>query len=79
MADEKYMIGPAPSTQSYLNAERIVEACLATGAQAVHPGYGFLSEKSKFAQLLEDNGIVFIGPKPAALKVHLYMVITQGK
>lgn len=68
-ATMKHCIGPAQSIHSYLNIDRLVEACKATGAQAVHPGYGFLSEKSAFAKALEENGIVFIGPKPHALKV----------
>ena len=55
-ADEKVLIGPPPSAQSYLQIERIVEACKATGAQAVHPGYGFLSEKADFQQALADAG-----------------------
>jgi propionyl-CoA carboxylase alpha chain len=62
MADEAILIGPAPATQSYLVAEKIIEACLKTGAQAVHPGYGFLSEKAQFQRDLEKAGLVFIGP-----------------
>lgn len=58
----KLIQGPAPSAQSYLNMEAIKDACLASGAQAVHPGYGFLSENSKFVTLLEQSGIGFIGP-----------------
>src|SRR4051812_31943366 len=61
-ADEAVRIGPPPSSESYLRAERIVEACRATGAEAVHPGYGFLSEKAEFALALEQAGIAFIGP-----------------
>ena len=67
MADQAVAIGPAPSAQSYLVAERIVAACLATGAQAVHPGYGFLSEKREFQQALAAAGIVFIGPDAPAI------------
>jgi len=63
LADEAVCIGPAPSRESYLRADRIIEACKATGAQAVHPGYGFLSENEGFACDLEAAGIVFIGPK----------------
>ncbi|HUK10441.1 MAG TPA: acetyl/propionyl/methylcrotonyl-CoA carboxylase subunit alpha [Stellaceae bacterium] len=66
-ADEAVLIGPAASSESYLKIERIVEACRKTGAEAVHPGYGFLSEKAAFAQALEAAGIVFIGPPPAAI------------
>ena len=67
MADEAVFVGPPPSAQSYLLIERIVEACKATGAQAVHPGYGFLSENTQFAQALADAGIVFIGPPAGAI------------
>ncbi len=66
-ADEAVMIGPAAATESYLRADRIVEACKATGAEAVHPGYGFLSERPQFATALAESGIVFIGPGPAAI------------
>ncbi len=68
MADEAVHIGPSPASQSYLVAERIVEACRQTGAEAVHPGYGFLSERASFCEALEADGIVFIGPKPAAIR-----------
>ena len=67
MADEAVHIGPPPSAQSYLLADRIVEACKATGAQAVHPGYGFLSEKREFQEALAKNGITFIGPDAHAI------------
>ena len=67
MADEAVAIGPAPSAESYLVAERIVGACKETGADAVHPGYGFLSENTAFAETLADAGIAFIGPPPAAI------------
>ncbi|MBX3643176.1 MAG: acetyl-CoA carboxylase biotin carboxylase subunit [Rubrivivax sp.] len=63
LADEAVHIGAAPSRESYLLADRIIEACKKTGAQAVHPGYGFLSENEEFAKRVEDEGIVFIGPK----------------
>ncbi len=66
-ADEALPIGPAPSAQSYLVIERIVDACRSTGAEAVHPGYGFLSENEAFAQALEAAGIVFIGPNRPAI------------
>jgi propionyl-CoA carboxylase alpha chain len=62
MADEAVQIGPSPAAQSYLLADKIIAACKATGAEAVHPGYGFLSERTSFAQALADNGIAFIGP-----------------
>ncbi|MBN9135413.1 MAG: acetyl/propionyl-CoA carboxylase subunit alpha, partial [Phyllobacterium sp.] len=67
MADEAVHIGPAPAAQSYLLPEKIIAACKATGAQAVHPGYGFLSERASFCEALEKEGIVFIGPKPKAI------------
>jgi propionyl-CoA carboxylase alpha chain len=67
MADEAVPIGPAPSAESYLNIERIVEACHATGAEAVHPGYGFLSENPAFATALAKVGVTFIGPGPEAI------------
>ena len=67
MADEAFHIGPAPAAQSYLLIEKIVDACKATGAQAVHPGYGFLSERAAFPIALEKAGIVFIGPNPKAI------------
>ena len=63
LADEAVLIGPAPSRESYLRGDKIIAACLATGAQAVHPGYGFLSENETFARRVEEEGIVFIGPK----------------
>ncbi|MBN9075209.1 MAG: acetyl/propionyl-CoA carboxylase subuit alpha [Rhizobiales bacterium 65-79] len=68
MADEAVHIGPAPAAESYLVAEKIIEACRATGAEAVHPGYGFLSERASFCEELEKQGIVFIGPKPKAIR-----------
>jgi propionyl-CoA carboxylase alpha chain len=63
LADEAVNIGPAPSRESYLLADKIIAACKKTGAQAVHPGYGFLSENAGFAKRVEEEGIVFIGPK----------------
>lgn len=67
MADEAVHIGPAAAAQSYLVIEKIIEACKATGAQAVHPGYGFLSEREAFPKALAEAGIVFIGPNPGAI------------
>ncbi|MDQ8700255.1 acetyl/propionyl/methylcrotonyl-CoA carboxylase subunit alpha [Hyphomicrobium sp. LHD-15] len=67
MADEAVHIGPPPAAQSYLIIEKIVEACKQTGAEAVHPGYGFLSEREAFPIALEKAGIVFIGPNPKAI------------
>jgi propionyl-CoA carboxylase alpha chain len=63
LADEAVNIGPAPSRESYLLADKIIAACKQTGAQAVHPGYGFLSENAEFSKRVEEEGIVFIGPK----------------
>jgi propionyl-CoA carboxylase alpha chain len=68
MADEAVHIGPSPASQSYLVAEKIIGACGETGAEAVHPGYGFLSERASFCAALEKQGIVFIGPKPRAIE-----------
>ncbi|MGO4436432.1 acetyl-CoA carboxylase biotin carboxylase subunit [Rhizobium sp. RAF56] len=68
MADEAVHIGPAPAAESYLVAEKIIAACKETGAEAVHPGYGFLSERASFCEALEKEGITFIGPKPKAIR-----------
>jgi 3-methylcrotonyl-CoA carboxylase alpha subunit len=67
LADEAHFIGPAPATESYLNIERIVEAIEASGAQAVHPGYGFLAESAPFARAVEGAGAVWVGPPPEAM------------
>jgi acetyl-CoA carboxylase, biotin carboxylase subunit len=69
MADESICIGPASSTDSYLNKAAIISACEITGAQAVHPGYGFLSENEAFAQALEDHDITFIGPSAEHIRI----------
>jgi acetyl-CoA carboxylase, biotin carboxylase subunit len=69
MADESVCIGPAPSSDSYLNKAAIISACEITGAQAVHPGYGFLSENEGFAQALQDHGITFIGPTAEHIRI----------
>ncbi|WP_375589653.1 acetyl/propionyl/methylcrotonyl-CoA carboxylase subunit alpha [Hoeflea alexandrii] len=68
MADEAVHIGPPPANQSYLIAEKIIAACKETGAEAVHPGYGFLSERAAFCEALEKEGIAFIGPKVKAIE-----------
>ncbi|MDB5721283.1 MAG: acetyl-CoA carboxylase [Alphaproteobacteria bacterium] len=67
MADESVRLGPPPASESYLVADLIIEACKATGAEAVHPGYGFLSERESFARALAEAGIAFIGPPPKAI------------
>src|SRR6202007_2278271 len=68
-ADEAYPIGPAPASESYLRMDRILDVALRSGAQAIHPGYGFLSENAKFAQACVDAGVKFIGPTAAAMDV----------
>ena len=67
LADEAICIGPAPSSDSYLSMERIISATLVSGADAIHPGFGFLSENSKVAQLCEKCGIIFIGPDSSVI------------
>jgi 3-methylcrotonyl-CoA carboxylase alpha subunit len=67
VADEAYRVGPAPARESYLRGEAIIDVALRSGAQAIHPGYGFLSENAAFAQACADAGLVFIGPPPSAI------------
>ncbi len=67
-ADYAYPIGPAPASESYLRIDRIIEAALKSGADAIHPGYGFLAERQAFAQAVLDAGLVWIGPSPAAIE-----------
>jgi acetyl-CoA carboxylase biotin carboxylase subunit len=69
LADESVCIGPAPARLSYLNIPSIIAACEITGAQAVHPGYGFLSENARFAEIVEAHGLTFIGPKPEHIRL----------
>jgi acetyl-CoA carboxylase biotin carboxylase subunit len=69
MADEAYLIGPPPATDSYLVIDRIIEAAMTSGAEAIHPGYGFLAENAKFAQACEQQGLVFIGPSSASIEL----------
>ena len=69
MADESICIGPAPGSQSYLSIPSIIAACEITGAEAIHPGYGFLSENANFVQVVEDHGITFIGPSAAHIRM----------
>ncbi|HUZ15644.1 MAG TPA: acetyl-CoA carboxylase biotin carboxylase subunit [Gaiellaceae bacterium] len=68
-ADESFLLGPTPAAESYLHVERILNAAARAGAQAIHPGYGFLAENAGFAQAVEDAGFVWIGPPPAAIEL----------
>src|ERR1700741_3001921 len=69
LADESVCIGPPPASQSYLNIPAIISACEITGADAVHPGYGFLSENARFAEIVKEHGITFIGPLPEHIRL----------
>ena len=69
LADESVCIGPPPSAQSYLNIPQIIAACEITGAEAIHPGYGFLSENARFAEIVAEHGITFIGPRPEHIRL----------
>ena len=69
MADESVCIGPPPSPESYLSMPALISACEITGAQAIHPGYGFLSENAGFVQMVEDHGITFIGPSAEHIRI----------
>jgi acetyl-CoA carboxylase biotin carboxylase subunit len=69
LADESVCVGPAPATQSYLNIPAIIAACEITGAEAIHPGYGFLSENARFAEIVGEHGLTFIGPKPEHIRM----------
>jgi acetyl-CoA carboxylase biotin carboxylase subunit len=69
LADESVCIGPPSARESYLNVPALLAACEITGADAVHPGYGFLSENARFAEILEDHNLVFIGPKPEHIRI----------
>src|ERR1700736_3950411 len=68
-ADEAYRIGPPPATESYLNIQKILDVAKRCGADAIHPGYGFLSENAKFARACTDAGVKFIGPAAAAMEM----------
>jgi 3-methylcrotonyl-CoA carboxylase alpha subunit len=68
-ADEAHLIGPAPAAESYLSIPAVLAAARASGAQAIHPGYGFLSENAEFAQACADAGFTFIGPPPEAMRL----------
>src|SRR5215813_11413624 len=69
LADESVCIGPPPAPQSYLNIPAIISACRITGADAVHPGYGFLAENARFAEIVKAHKITFIGPQPEHIKL----------
>jgi len=69
LADESVCVGPPPATQSYLNIPQIIAACEITGAEAIHPGYGFLSENARFAEIVKEHGITFIGPTPEHIRM----------
>ena len=69
LADESVCIGPPPARDSYLNIPALLSACEITGADAIHPGYGFLSENARFAEILQDHNIAFIGPKPEHIRM----------
>jgi acetyl-CoA/propionyl-CoA carboxylase biotin carboxyl carrier protein len=68
-ADEAYLVGPGPATESYLRGDVLVETALRAGAEAIHPGYGFLAENADFARMVEDAGLTWIGPPPAAIEL----------
>src|ERR1700757_465611 len=69
LADESVCIGPPPARESYLNKAAIIAAATITNADAIHPGYGFLSENAEFAEMVEDHGITFIGPSPSHIRM----------
>jgi acetyl-CoA carboxylase biotin carboxylase subunit len=69
LADESVCIGPPPAAQSYLNVPQIIAACEITGAEAIHPGYGFLSENARFAEIVAEHGLTFVGPRPEHMRL----------
>ena len=77
LADEAYLLGPAPAPESYLNVERLVEVIERSGAEAVHPGYGFLSESAAFARAVQSACAVWIGPPPEAMEAVGFKVLAK--
>jgi len=69
LADESVCVGPPAAAQSYLNIPAIIAACEITGAEAIHPGYGFLSENARFADIIQEHGLTFIGPTPEHIRM----------
>jgi acetyl-CoA carboxylase biotin carboxylase subunit len=69
LADESVCVGPPPAAQSYLNMPQIIAACEITGAEAIHPGYGFLSENARFAEIVAEHGLTFVGPRPEHMRL----------
>jgi propionyl-CoA carboxylase alpha chain len=67
-ADEAYLLGPAPSAESYLRMDKLIQVAKDAGAQAIHPGYGFLSENATFSQLVSDSGLIFVGPSASSIQ-----------
>jgi acetyl-CoA carboxylase biotin carboxylase subunit len=68
LADEAYCVGPAPASQSYLNVSNIISVALMSGAEAIHPGYGFMAENADFADICKEHDLVFIGPSSQAIR-----------